>query len=152
MKGMHGCRMSDGAFQSNVIRELSDRQFTMANQMVGIVLTRMRTGRDGECEPPLTSCVERTERGLREEGVPYMRAEHTARRIATDQSGPVFVDHFASSARKASPSAPLQPVFRLCQITYRYFLAKLRGFSADRQAVQLRWDGSTCSTLLPTKR
>ena len=41
-----------------------------------------------------------------------MRAEHTARRIATDQSGPVLVDHFVSSARKASSSAPSRRALR----------------------------------------
>lgn len=60
-----------------------------------------------------------------------MRAEHTARRIATDQSGLVLVDHFASSARKSEPGGSLRPAPWLCQIT-QPSLAMLRGLSTPR--------------------
>lgn len=62
-----------------------------------------------------------------------MRAEHTARRIATDQSGPVVVDHFASSARKASPAAPLPSV--LSDHTTSISLQRYADASAGRPAV-----------------
>lgn len=82
-----------------------------------------------------------------------MSAEHTARRIATDQSGPLLVDHFASSARKASPSVCLRgQFFGLSDHTTTIPSTARRGPSADSLAVQLRWNGATCSTRLPTKR